>query len=120
MTVSNAKPTANFTYTPKSPVKIDTTLKFIDNSTDSDGSIANWTWDFDDGTIAYGIQTNHSYNKTGSYNIILTVTDNDGDTGSYAVIVKVEEEESIPAFEFAFLIIAIAIILFKQRKKRNQ
>ena len=27
-------------YTPESPVKVDTTLNFIDNSTDPDGSIA--------------------------------------------------------------------------------
>ena len=114
---------ASFTYSPESPVKVDSTLNFMDNSTDPDGSIANWTWDFDDGIVAYGNQTNHSYNKTGSYNVTLTVTDNDRDTDSYTVTIKVEkeEEEDIPAFEFAFLIIAIvSIMLLKRKNKRNR
>jgi PKD repeat protein len=123
ITVRNVKPTASFVYTPKSPVKINTTLNFTDNSTDPDGNIVNWTWNFDDGTMAYGNRTNHTYLKGGDYNVVLTVTDNDGDKDTYTamITVKKEKEEGVPGFEFAFLIIAIAIaliILFRYRRKK--
>ena len=117
--VRNVKPTANFTYTPKSPVKVDTTLTFIDNSTDPDGNVVNWTWEFGDGTIVYENQTNHTYSKAGTYDVILTVTDDDGDTDSYTMTITVEKgKKGTPGFEFAFLIIAIASVILIGR--RNQ
>ncbi|MEM2583283.1 MAG: PKD domain-containing protein [Candidatus Thermoplasmatota archaeon] len=48
------------------------------NSYDLDGYIANYTWDFGDGSIGYGIVVEHSYNLSGIYNVTLTVFDNDG------------------------------------------
>ena len=47
------------------------------NSYDLDGSIANYTWDFGDGSADYGIVVEHSYNSSGTYNVTLTVFDND-------------------------------------------
>ena len=121
ITISNVKPIANFTYTPKSLVRIDTTLDFIDNSTDPDGSIVNWTWNFGDGNIGYGKNVNYAYPKAGIYNATLTVTDEYGDPDSYTVTITVEkEEEGIPAFEFAFLIIAIASIILLRRRGKNK
>ncbi len=48
------------------------------NSYDSDGEIVNYSWDFDDGTIADGKAIEHSYSKAGIYKALLTVTDNSG------------------------------------------
>jgi parallel beta-helix repeat protein len=44
-------------------------------STDSDGVIAIWTWDFGDGTTGTGETTTHIYATEGTYNITLTITD---------------------------------------------
>ena len=52
------------------------------NSHDADGTITNYTWDFGDGTAGYNINPTHIYNLSGTYNITLTVTDNDGLTNS--------------------------------------
>ena len=48
------------------------------NSYDLDGYIANYTWDFGDGSISYGMIVEHSYNSSGIYNVTLTVFDDDG------------------------------------------
>lgn len=45
-------------------------------SSDSDGTIMNYTWDLGDGEIGYGKVTSHSYLDDGEYKVKLTVTDN--------------------------------------------
>lgn len=48
-------------------------------STDSDGAIQKYMWDFGDGTPQVsGAQATHTYQKSGNYRVILTVTDNSG------------------------------------------
>jgi PKD repeat protein len=50
-------------------------------STDSDGTIAGYSWNWGDGTPAGSGQTaNHTYAAAGTYTITLTVTDDDGAT----------------------------------------
>ena len=47
-------------------------------STDPDGSIASYEWDFGDGTSGTGSEPTHSYTVGGRYFPTLTVTDDDG------------------------------------------
>jgi len=47
-------------------------------SSDPDGTIATYAWDFGDGTTAAGRTVSKHYNTAGSYNVKLTVTDNRG------------------------------------------
>ena len=47
-------------------------------SFDIDGEIVNFTWDFGDGTAAQGIAVQHTYSAPGTYEVTLTVTDDDG------------------------------------------
>lgn len=47
-------------------------------STDSDGTIQFWNWDFGDGEIGSGPMPAHAYAMEGTYTVTLTVTDNDG------------------------------------------
>jgi hypothetical protein len=58
-------------------------------STDALG-IVNYTWDFNDGTMAYGETHSHSYLKAGTYIITLTVRDPAGysDTDTVSVFVS--------------------------------
>ncbi|MBS3778429.1 MAG: PKD domain-containing protein, partial [Candidatus Thermoplasmatota archaeon] len=76
ITISNVGPTADFTVEPAHP-EIGETIWFNDTSTDQDGSIINWTWDFGDDTLNYSQNTTHFFSNLQSYDVSLTVTDND-------------------------------------------
>jgi VCBS repeat-containing protein len=69
----NQPPAAEFTW---SCSNLDCT--FTDGSSDSDGTIAGWSWNFDDGTGSTGQNPSHSYPAGKTYHVKLTVTDNDG------------------------------------------
>jgi PKD repeat protein len=47
-------------------------------STDVEGPIANYSWNFGDGASATGVTAQHRYTKGGTYQVTLTVTDNQG------------------------------------------
>jgi PKD repeat protein len=59
------------------------TITFTSISTDPDGWIVDWSWDFGDGTTGSGETVTHVYELEGTYMVTLTVTDNDGETDSY-------------------------------------
>ncbi|KYK22255.1 hypothetical protein AYK24_02575 [Thermoplasmatales archaeon SG8-52-4] len=50
-------------------------------SYDIDGTIVDYTYDFGDGVKQSSMIIDHTYTSYGTYNVILTVTDNDDDTG---------------------------------------
>ncbi|MCD6573676.1 MAG: PKD domain-containing protein [Thermoplasmata archaeon] len=79
--VSNVPPVANFIYSPSNPTDLDI-VHFTDLSYDNDGFIVNWTWSFGDGEISYEQNPSHKYADDGTYNVTLTVTDDDGATNS--------------------------------------
>ncbi|MBI2374185.1 MAG: right-handed parallel beta-helix repeat-containing protein [Deltaproteobacteria bacterium] len=51
-------------------------------STDSDGTITSYRWDFGDGNVGTGASVNHAYAAGGDFNVLLTVTDDDGATAT--------------------------------------
>ncbi len=64
----------------------DTPVQFDANlSTDYDGSIVSYEWDFGDGTRASGAQVSHSYTTPGTYTAQLTITDDFGATATDTV-----------------------------------
>lgn len=51
-------------------------------SYDNDGTIVGYGWQFGDGTTATGATVSHTYSGAGSYQVTLTVTDNEYATGT--------------------------------------
>lgn len=60
-------------------------------STDSDGSISSYAWDFGDGNTASGSTASHTYAAGGTYTVTLTVTDDAGATDTSSQDVTVTE-----------------------------
>ncbi len=85
----NQPPIPDFSYTPKKP-SANETIQFIDESTDLDGYIINWTWDLGDGQIAYGAEINHQYSENDRYKVTLWVTDNNLTTVNISKYIEVE------------------------------
>jgi len=61
------------------------------SSYDTDGFVTSYLVNFGDGTISNGSNLLHIYNKTGVYNIIATVMDNNGTESSSNITIIVEE-----------------------------
>jgi PKD repeat protein len=69
----NGAPMADFTYTTSG-----LTASFTDASSDSDGSVASWSWDFGDGGSSAAQNPEHGYAAAGVYAVTLTATDDQG------------------------------------------
>lgn len=58
-------------------------------STDADGTIVSYAWNFGDGSTGTGPLCQHTYYQAGSFQITLTVTDNTGATSAASVSITV-------------------------------
>lgn len=82
----NIPPHADFTFT--------TNLlqaTFTDTSTDSDGSVVSWAWDFGDTGTSTLQNPVHTFAANGNYSVTLTVTDNEGATDPVTKTVQVSD-----------------------------
>ena len=93
-------PTANFSYDPSSPYDIDI-INFTDLSSDEDGTIVNYTWNFGDGNVSYEKNPQHQYADDGIYNVTLTVIDNYGAIASVVKQILVLNMPPIANFTFS-------------------
>ncbi len=80
----NRFPVADFSFTADN---LD--VSFTDGSSDPDGNIASWNWDFGDGSTSTDQNPGHAYSSPGSYTVKLTVTDNEGASSAVSKTVTV-------------------------------
>jgi PKD repeat protein len=57
-------------------------------SSDTDGVVVSYRWEFGDGATAFGAVSGHNYGQTGVYTVTLTVTDDDGASGTDTAVVS--------------------------------
>jgi len=64
-------------------------------SSDSDGTVVRYEWDFGDGSTATGTaSSSHMFGAAGAYTVRLTVTDDDGGEATAAIVVTVATSPS--------------------------
>lgn len=70
-------PVAEFLVSPDMP-RASELVKFLDKSTDPDGDLVAWHWDFGDGTTSNDRNATHTYATPSTYHVKLRVTDSEG------------------------------------------
>jgi subtilisin family serine protease len=88
-TPTNQAPTADFTYSVSN-----LSVQFTDASSDADGTIASYAWNFGDTNTSTAKNPSHTYSAADTYTVTLTVTDDDGATDSYSSSVTVTDDTS--------------------------
>ncbi|MCJ8271129.1 MAG: PKD domain-containing protein, partial [Psychrosphaera sp.] len=93
----NAEPCTDCEPDPVAPVSQFTAttnelqVSLNDTSSDSDGTVTSWSWEFGDGNTSAEQNPVHDYAAPGSYSVKLTVTDNDSLSSSSTQLVQVSE-----------------------------
>jgi PKD repeat protein len=90
-------PQASFSFSPKEPTPRGE-VQFANASTDPDGKIVGWNWQFGDSTTSTDQSPEHQYMSPGTYKVTLAVTDSDGLTGTTTLEVVVTTPPGSPRF----------------------
>ena len=75
---SNESPVAAFAISPSPAQPLQLVWFDAGASYDPDGWLVSYAWDFGDGTTGSGSLASHNYQDLGTYDVTLTVVDNDG------------------------------------------
>ena len=94
VTPENKVPTA--VIEANSTAKVNETVNFKgEKSSDVDGNIASYEWNFGDNTTSNAMNPTHSYTKEGTYNVTLKVTDDKGAVAQTSFVVMVTKDEVV-------------------------
>ena len=89
--VKGQPPIAAFKTIPSNPWYTDPVTFDASASSDVDGKIVSYAWNFGDGLNGMGVLVDHQFEGRGNYTVRLTVTDNDGLTNTIVVQVPVTD-----------------------------
>ncbi|MCI0434461.1 MAG: PKD domain-containing protein [Gemmatimonadetes bacterium] len=100
----NQAPVASFTFAPTSPAVSEAVSFDGTGSSDADGTITAWAWDFGDGTTASGATAQRAYSVAGSYTVTLSLTDDQGaaDQISQTVTISAPQVNQAPTAGFSY------------------
>ena len=70
--------------------QVDQPVIFDGSSSTANAGIASYTWSFSDGFTAEGAVIEHSFAETGSYDVILMVTDVEGNISDVSIVITIE------------------------------
>ncbi len=104
---STCTTTANITAEPNEPPICDANGPYTgtvgqpvtfdgSGSSDPDGTIDSYVWDFGDGSTDTGVNPSHTYLASGSFTVTLTVTDNEGGTSTCTTTAEIGPAENQP------------------------
>jgi PKD repeat protein len=96
--VTGTPPTASFLVSTTSPTATQPVSFDGSASSDPDGPIKSYSWDFGDGSEATGATPSHTYAHAGEYTVTLTVTDNEGKTAKVSHPVNVAHAPPVASF----------------------
>ena len=91
--------TASFNWYPEPQIE-GSPIQFKDNSTSLSTKMRSWVWDFGDGTASKERSPSHTYDDDGSYDVSLTVTNDDGSTNTLTQKVTVLDLSPSAAFTY--------------------
>ncbi|MBI4173559.1 MAG: PKD domain-containing protein, partial [Candidatus Aenigmarchaeota archaeon] len=110
---TNKKPVAAFTMSPAAP-QVGTDITFnAAGSSDPEGPLTSYAWDFGDGSTASGKTAKHSYASGGLYSVTLEVTDGAGDTDAATKgleVLEVQEVAVSPLYIAAGVLVAVLTV----------
>ncbi len=92
---SNQAPTAQFDYSPGSPKAGEAVTFDAAKSTDPDGKITQYQWEFPDGTKEAGAKTTRKFDQPGTYTVKLTVTDDKQKTATISKTITVSPSVAV-------------------------
>jgi PKD repeat protein len=102
ISVGSGGPSAVFTFAPTSPTTGQQVAFDASQSRAATGrTIVSYSWNFDDGSTGAGVQPTHTYNAAGTYNVLLTITDDQGQTASTTRSVPVGNGSPTADFNFS-------------------
>lgn len=81
--------------------------------------ITSYEWDFGDGNTGTGLTATHTYAKTGSYVVTLTVWDAAGNSNTDETTINVEEALLPPIVGVSVLVVCVLLGLFVWRWKKR-
>lgn len=111
-------PVADFAAEPQTG-RAPLTVRFTDLST---GQISSWFWDFGDGTSSTQQHPTHTYSKTGTYTVSLTVTDKYGrsDTETRLTFITVERPRQVAPPPRPASLVTSGLLVSPQQVHPNQ
>ncbi len=83
-------PIADFSFYPME-LTTDNIIHFSDKSTDEDGLIEFWSWDFGDEHNSVKQNPQHQYIASGTYTVSLEITDSDSNTNSISKVIIIRD-----------------------------
>jgi outer membrane protein assembly factor BamB len=103
-------PIASFAFSP-SNVSVNEEIDFdASQSSDADGEIVSYQWNFGDENTSTGSIVTHAYSAQSKYTVSLVVVGNDGEVSSYSRIIQVGEGQGMPTWGWAIIVIGLVVL----------